>query len=111
MFVEWNWGVPSIRSIQNIEREFTKSSHNPSSVYKTCNGVPSHVPQIASIILFQLIMEGFWSEVAKIKDSWANVHTGMPNSQKIVKNGLIAKNYPRRGSEPWVVQGIQVVSH
>ena len=37
----------------NIEREFTKSSHNPSSVYKTCNGVPSHVPQIASIILDQ----------------------------------------------------------
>ena len=24
------------------------------------------------------------------------MHTGMPKSQKIVKNGLIAKNHPRR---------------
>lgn len=61
--------------------EFNKSSHNPSIVSKTCNGAPSYVLKIASMIMFQLIMEGFWSEVAKIRDSWANVPTGVPNSQ------------------------------
>ena len=47
---------------------------------KTCNGVPSYLLQIASIIIFQLIIEGFWSEVAKIKNI-------------LTKNWLIAKNY------------------
>ena len=59
-----------MRSMQNIEIEFTKSSHNPSSVY---------LLQIASMIIFQLIIEGFWSEVAKIKNI-------------LTKNWLIANN-------------------
>ena len=39
------------------------------------------------------------------------MHTGMPKSQKIVKNGLIAKNHPRRAKQALGRGGIQVVGH